>query len=895
LPTPSDEIGPESDSPIVLLQKENEDLIAHLEMWHSELELTSGEVQRLSEVATALEWSIDGIAGNDDTPEQKKSNATLLLQLSPLRDSHDVLDERMLSRKLGFVRVSCLGGADYSSKMTEWSSLLKTHGISHPKCAQFLRSNAFPLECRGEGWKRLVPDRLALSWDLFRFYTWSSNKLIIAINSDMMTLSQSSDTPTPPSVSDSADKVLAAETMIQAALPFMHNFRDQDVFYEDLRCIVRVHILFRPDLALHPSLCTTAATLLLFLDAYSAWVCLEALVSQPLFGSLLCGDMSLLSGYVRAFELLIFEQLPTIYEVLQSIDLSAEAYAIKWFRTLFADILSPRLNWHLWDIALSSSCSVFFSAGLALLETHDKELRSASFEDAVHILTCRPLPPLKEKNFLDSVSSHAFSDADLQALLNRAVVVELDEDYMDPSLAVVGGGAISTEKEKILVWKGLPYSGTIIYDKLHLIARDSADSPSAVNVVFDISSCDVSVSAQNPVVVCLAASSLEGEKEPIELLCPSAASAMQWMARIQRVQETKIQSAPLYHVAERRRVVVVGGGFGGTEVAKTLQHDFEVLLVDIKDYFEYTPSILRTLTEPVSFSSCHVKHGNYLNRGQFVLGCAARVEAHELILSSGTTIPFDYCVLACGSSYGSGIKSDVAVMNLRGVELRAVHSKMKHSRSILIVGGGLVGVELAGELICKYPRKLITLITRGDRLASRSPLKASRFMERYLQSLGVHVMTATQVKQVEGNRYECTNGQVVMADLCFSCVGVTPNSQWMTACPLVELEGDQNSVAVKPTLQLRSCETVFALGDLIEVDSERLAQNARIHGETVVDNIRRLNASKEPRPYTPKARPNVVSLGPDMGVFMYKSFWWHGKSALKIKDFAQWRTLRGLR
>ena len=49
---------------------------------------------------------------------------------------------------------------------------------------------------------------------------------------------------------------------------------------------------------------------------------------------------------------------------------------------------------------------------------------------------------------------------------------------------------------------------------------------------------------------------------------------------------------------DKRRVVIVGGGFAGRTARRLLQRDFEVVLLDGKGYFEYTPSILRCLVEP---------------------------------------------------------------------------------------------------------------------------------------------------------------------------------------------------------------------------------------------------------------------------------------------------------
>lgn len=111
---------------------------------------------------------------------------------------------------------------------------------------------------------------------------------------------------------------------------------------------------------------------------------------------------------------------------------------------------------------------------------------------------------------------------------------------------------------------------------------------------------------------------------------------------------------------ERKRVVIVGGGFAGALIAKKLERQCDTVLVDVKSYFEFTPSVLRVLTEPNHVSNIQIQHSRYLDLAVATV-LHDRVtelapDLRSLRLASGRTLAFDYCVLATGSSYAGSAR-----------------------------------------------------------------------------------------------------------------------------------------------------------------------------------------------------------------------------------------------
>lgn len=79
-------------------------------------------------------------------------------------------------------------------------------------------------------------------------------------------------------------------------------------------------------------------------------------------------------------------------------------------------------------------------------------------------------------------------------------------------------------------------------------------------------------------------------------------------------------------------MAIIGGGFAGVHIAKYLDKydDYKVILIDNKEYFEYSPAMLKALFAPEDASSLIVHHGTFLINGEFVLGVADELQAKKV-------------------------------------------------------------------------------------------------------------------------------------------------------------------------------------------------------------------------------------------------------------------------
>jgi NADH dehydrogenase FAD-containing subunit len=148
----------------------------------------------------------------------------------------------------------------------------------------------------------------------------------------------------------------------------------------------------------------------------------------------------------------------------------------------------------------------------------------------------------------------------------------------------------------------------------------------------------------------------------------------------------------------KKRIVVVGGGVAGSTIAKNFDLEADVTLIDPKDYFEVPYAALRCTVEPTFAERSCIKHSEYLKKAKLVQSSAQSVSDSAVVTVSGDKIPYDFLVVCTGSTYtGPATKAE------RIKEYQADNKKLEAADSVLIIGGGPVGVELAGEIVVDFP------------------------------------------------------------------------------------------------------------------------------------------------------------------------------------------------
>lgn len=314
-----------------------------------------------------------------------------------------------------------------------------------------------------------------------------------------------------------------------------------------------------------------------------------------------------------------------------------------------------------------------------------------------------------------------------------------------------------------------------------------------------------------------------------------------------------------------KSVLIIGGGFAGSSIAKKLQNDFRVTLVDKKDYFEYKPGILRIAADPTYEKKLIVKHSSYLKRAKIVVGKVTKLTKTYAIVK-GKKIHFDYAVIASGATYIPFLSGNNVVIASDIESIKSKIEDVKKAQRVLVVGGGSVGVELAGELCLD---KHVTLVHAGTRLLERNALGSSKTAQKYLEKRNVKIMFDEKVAHYREGSFVTRKGTQIEGDMAFLCTGIMTNADYLEDNFNSSLN-EHKAVMVDEFLRVKNTKNIFATGDVTDIREEKTAQAAEKQANVVVENIRRLERKFPLKKYVSSKRPMIISLGKWNGIIEYR-------------------------
>ncbi|MFJ6459991.1 NAD(P)/FAD-dependent oxidoreductase [Streptomyces sp. NPDC091387] len=323
-----------------------------------------------------------------------------------------------------------------------------------------------------------------------------------------------------------------------------------------------------------------------------------------------------------------------------------------------------------------------------------------------------------------------------------------------------------------------------------------------------------------------------------------------------------------------RTVAVIGGGYGGAAVAKALDEETDVVLIDPKDAFVHAAGALRALVEPDWAGHIFFPYDTLLRRGAVRRERAVAVDPGGVTLASGERIAADYLVLATGSDYPFPAKMDTD-LSARALErIRAAHAELAAAERVLIVGAGPVGLELSGEIKAVWPDKHVIITDPADHLVPGFLPELREDLHRQLDGLGVELRlgaTLTEQPPAEPGRTKsftvATDGGELSADIWFRCYGVHINGDYL-ADGRVAARTPRGQVRVTEALNVEGHERVYALGDITDLAEAKMAAHAMKHAEVVARNIlAQVRGERPTAAYRPSPVPSVLlPLGPGGGV-----------------------------
>ncbi len=347
-------------------------------------------------------------------------------------------------------------------------------------------------------------------------------------------------------------------------------------------------------------------------------------------------------------------------------------------------------------------------------------------------------------------------------------------------------------------------------------------------------------------------------------------------------------------MGNRKKVVVVGANFAGLACAMKLSSKLDVTVIDESASFEFLPNIHELISGVKTPALLRLDRARILRRlgHRFVQDTVSGMDAKNAVVRTalGDTFDFDACVVAVGgvnNSFGiQGVDDfacpfksvdDCARIKIRLDELSDAGKDM----SLVIVGGGLEGVEALGEILRGYrhlPNLAVHLVEGGDVLLPGGAAALGSEILRKCQNYPVTFHFGARVKSVTKTRVRLASGKVLKSDLTLWTGGAAPS-------PLLSKSGLTDSqrawAAVKTSLQSRFFDNIFIIGDAADLPDpvSKQAYHALDMGAHAATNVTRFMADSPLKPFKPGPEISLISLG-DIDTYLVLGQWVFAGAAL---------------
>lgn len=384
-----------------------------------------------------------------------------------------------------------------------------------------------------------------------------------------------------------------------------------------------------------------------------------------------------------------------------------------------------------------------------------------------------------------------------------------------------------------------------------------------------------------------------------------------------------------------KRVVIIGGGFAGLNIAKNLSgKDFQIVMIDKHNYHTFQPLLYQVATaglEPDSIAHAIRQIFSKKENFYFRIADVKKIDPNEKIIFTPIgNIFYDYLILATGSEtnyygnenimkYSMPMKTIPEALDLRSLVLQNLEAALLTNdlderlrlMNFVIVGGGPTGVELAGAfgelkkhvLPNDYPdldirRMNVHLIQAADKLLPSMSQNASDKAAKYLKDLDVQVWFNTLVKDYDG-KIVTTNDRSFETTTMIWTAGVK-------GALIPGIEGEDVIVGGRYSVdkfnKIKKYDDIYAVGDVAVMMTPEnpkgdpmVAQVAIQQGKLLAKNLTRQLKNKPLKPFKYNDKGSMATIGRDKAVVDLPNWKFSGWFAWIVWMFVHLVSLIGFR
>ena len=211
---------------------------------------------------------------------------------------------------------------------------------------------------------------------------------------------------------------------IERTFPYMGVFKKDSQLGENLREILRIFVVARPDIGYVQGLSYIAATLLLQMDKFQSLVCFMNIILSPNILPFYRLDEQNIKKRLDLFNDIFKINLPELFEHFQENEILPEHYLLEWLMTLYTRNLYFDLSLRIWDIYMIEGIVALYKTAIVIFSLHEKEYLQMEFSDIMNHLKNLENNKYNEDNFIESMKKVKFDDK----IISK--IHQLNEEYL---------------------------------------------------------------------------------------------------------------------------------------------------------------------------------------------------------------------------------------------------------------------------------------------------------------------------------------------------------------------------------------------------------------------------------------------------------------------------------
>jgi NADH dehydrogenase len=356
------------------------------------------------------------------------------------------------------------------------------------------------------------------------------------------------------------------------------------------------------------------------------------------------------------------------------------------------------------------------------------------------------------------------------------------------------------------------------------------------------------------------------------------------------------------------RIVVLGGGFAGVALVRELERSLrpseaEITLVSRDNFFVLTPLLFEACSGTLELRHCAQPIRPALRWARFVEATVEEVDVERRVVGTSThgvagEISYDQLVVALGSATNQSLipgsdtaftfktVADALVLRNHFIECferadaAAEPAGRRRCLTFVIIGGGLVGIELLGELTAfaddilrfypriQRPELRFHLFEASARILPEVDQKLAMIATRVLRDRGADIRASAPVRALETGRVHLADESIDAGTIVLAA-GIVPSGVALRMH--VDHDG-HGRIAVDGAMRSRSHPSVWAAGDCAAIPSPdgrpypALAQHAVREARELARNVARIVHGGDPKPFVFRTLGTMASLGHSRGV-----------------------------